>query len=169
MQIIKEDSELLRLNRLMDYSIFLIIIDNTKTMIDIEENTHVEEKDCLVFNPSSKSYVFQKMSDCIMSQVDSMHLSLVQNEIKKKFKSEISKRMLTKTKNSDNLLMKEERGYADIVSNDGKFRYKIAIIDFLTYYTGLKFIENRFKATVAGVDNQEISSIDHDTYKTRFD
>ena len=40
MQIIKEDSELLRLNRLMDYSIFLIIIDNTKPMIDIENHTH---------------------------------------------------------------------------------------------------------------------------------
>ena len=34
------------------------------------------------------------------------------------------------------------RGYADIESVDGAFRYKIGIIDFLTKYSKLKFIEN---------------------------
>jgi hypothetical protein len=34
------------------------------------------------------------------------------------------------------------RGYADIESVDGAFRYKIGVIDFLTKYSKLKFIEN---------------------------
>jgi hypothetical protein len=34
------------------------------------------------------------------------------------------------------------RGYADIESVDGEFRYKIGVIDFLTKYSKLKYIEN---------------------------
>ena len=34
------------------------------------------------------------------------------------------------------------RGYADIESVDGEYRYKIGVIDFLTKYSKFKYIEN---------------------------
>ena len=49
--------------------------------------------------------------------------------------------------------MKDYQGYADFVSSDGKFRYKIGIIDFLTKYTGLKYIENVLKSSISGVES----------------
>ena len=55
--------------------------------------------------------------------------------------------------------MKDNQGHADIVSIEGDFRYKLGIIDFLTKYTGLKFLENKVKATVARVDSIQVSVI----------
>ena len=52
----------------------------------------------------------------------------------------------------------------DIMSIDGKFRYKIGIIDFLTKYTGMKLLENEIKSKLNGVDRNDISAIDQDSY-----
>ena len=60
------------------------------------------------------------------------------------------------------------RGYMIGESNDGKFKYKIAIIDFLTKYSSMKLLENQFKSRVHGVDKMTISAIDQDNYQIRF-
>ena len=61
-----------------------------------------------------------------------------------------------------------KRGYMVGESGDGKFKYKIAIIDFLTKYSNMKLLENQFKSTVHGVDKMTISAIDQDNYQKRF-
>jgi len=38
------------------------------------------------------------------------------------------------------------------MSIDGKLRYKIGVIDFLTKYDGIKLLENEFKSKFHGVD-----------------
>lgn len=62
----------------------------------------------------------------------------------------------------------QRRGYADIESVDGAFRFKIGVIDFLTKYSHLKFIENQTKAAINQVDSLHVSAIDQESYKTRF-
>ena len=59
-------------------------------------------------------------------------------------------------------------GYMLGESPDGKFKYKIAIIDFLTKYSNLKLLENEFKSKVHRVDKMAISAIDQDNYQERF-
>ena len=49
-------------------------------------------------------------------------------------------------------------------SLDGKYKYKIAIIDFLTKFSNLKLLENEFKSKVHRVDKMAISAIDQDNY-----
>jgi len=63
---------------------------------------------------------------------------------------------------------KIQNGFSNIESSDGQFRYKIGVIDFLTKYSALKYIENEYKAFVNGVGNDEISAIDQDRYHSRF-
>jgi len=60
------------------------------------------------------------------------------------------------------------RGYADIESVDGAFRYKIGIIDFLTKYSKFKYIENQTKAAINQVDSMHVSAIDQQSYRLRF-
>ena len=45
------------------------------------------------------------------------------------------------------------KGFADIESNDGRWRYKIGIIDFLTNYDTFKFLENQLKSKLGNVDS----------------
>ena len=60
------------------------------------------------------------------------------------------------------------KGYVDVESQHGEYRFKIGVIDFLTKYSNLKYLENQTKAKLAGVDNKEISAIDPETYQKRF-
>ena len=43
------------------------------------------------------------------------------------------------------------------------------MIDFLNYYDNMKFMENKYKSKLHGIDSNQVSSIDAATYKTRFD
>ena len=52
------------------------------------------------------------------------------------------------------------RGYADIESVHGEYRFKIGIIDFLTKYNKFKYIENQTKAAFNQVDSKQVSAID---------
>ena len=45
----------------------------------------------------------------------------------------------------DHTLEKSNLGYRDIISNCGKYRFKLGIIDFLTLYNTSKFFENEIK------------------------
>jgi len=55
-------------------------------------------------------------------------------------------------------------GFENIESLDGKYRYKIGIIDLLTKFSGLKSVENMVKSTIHQVDSEAISAIDQDRY-----
>jgi len=55
-----------------------------------------------------------------------------------------------------------------IESEDGQFRYKIGIIDFLTKFSNFKMLENEIKSKVHGVDSLEVSAIDEVRYQSRF-
>ena len=56
------------------------------------------------------------------------------------------------------------QGFMIADSLDGKYKYKIAIIDFLTKFSNLKLLENEFKSKVHRVDKMAISAIDQDNY-----
>ena len=43
------------------------------------------------------------------------------------------------------------------------------MIDFLTLYNNLKYMENQIKSTIHGIDSKEVSATDPTTYKERFD
>jgi len=45
-----------------------------------------------------------------------------------------------------------QKGFLEVESEDGKFRYKIGIIDFLTKFSNFKMLENEIKSKVHGVD-----------------
>ena len=64
-------------------------------------------------------------------------------------------------KYSDNEDNKDIR-YLNNEPQDKNFRYKIAIIDFLTEYSSIKLIENNMKSTLANVDKNQIWAIDQD-------
>ena len=53
-----------------------------------------------------------------------------------------------------------KKGFAIYQSQDGKYTYKLGIIDFLTKYTDLKLLENEVKSKYYHVDKMEISAID---------
>lgn len=59
-------------------------------------------------------------------------------------------------------------GFAILDSDDGKLKYKIGVIDFLTKYTSLKLLENEIVSTIGQVDRRDVSAIDQDTYQERF-
>lgn len=60
------------------------------------------------------------------------------------------------------------KGYADIDSIDGRYRFKIGIIDFLTNYNTFKLLENQIKSTMNRVESTQISAIDQESYQKRF-
>jgi len=60
------------------------------------------------------------------------------------------------------------KGFADIESISGDFRYKIGIIDFLTNYSNTKYLENQFKSHLHHVDRNSVSAIDEKSYQKRF-
>ena len=66
-------------------------------------------------------------------------------------------------------LAKADQGFADIVSANGDFRYKVGVIDFLTRYTSAKYVENKVKSIASRVESASISAIHQDQYKERFD
>ena len=60
-------------------------------------------------------------------------------------------------------------GFKIFQSRDGAIFYKIGIIDFLTMYSSMKYVENQVKSKMHGVDSQTVSATDPKTYKERFD
>ena len=60
------------------------------------------------------------------------------------------------------------RGFIELESNNGQYRYKLGLIDFLTEYSVTKLVENRVKSTLAQVDKSHISAIDQLSYQKRF-
>ncbi len=42
------------------------------------------------------------------------------------------------------------------------------MIDYLTVFNSLKLIENKIKSTVHGINSNEISAVDQETYKNRL-
>ena len=59
-----------------------------------------------------------------------------------------------------NILKLEYQGFLDLMSIDGKLRYKIGIIDFLTKYDRIKLLENEFKSKFHRVEKIHVSAID---------
>ena len=60
------------------------------------------------------------------------------------------------------------KGFGKYPSNDGKYVYKVGVIDFLTEYGNIKFLENQIKSKLHHVDSSEISAIDETNYQERF-
>lgn len=63
---------------------------------------------------------------------------------------------------------KQSEGFVDVESFDNDLRYKMAIIDILTKYTNMKFVENQLKSQLNNVESDTISATDPDTYQARF-
>lgn len=61
-----------------------------------------------------------------------------------------------------------EKTYLSCISTDGNSKYKLLVIDFLTLFNNLKMIENKIKSTVHGINSNEISAVDQETYKNRL-
>jgi len=68
----------------------------------------------------------------------------------------------------DPALPSRNKGYTDIESLEGEYRYKLGLIDFLTAYGASKYLENRFKSAIHSVDSSAISATDEATYQARF-
>jgi hypothetical protein len=68
----------------------------------------------------------------------------------------------------DPTIASRHKGYTDIESLEGEYRYKLGIIDFLTAYGASKYLENRFKSARYSVDSSAISATDEATYQARF-
>jgi hypothetical protein len=68
----------------------------------------------------------------------------------------------------DPLSSSRSKGYTDVESIDGDYRFKVGIIDFLTEYNTFKNLENVFKSTIHHVDQKEVSAIDSSRYQARF-
>ena len=47
----------------------------------------------------------------------------------------------------------QQKGFADLESISGDYRYKIGIIDFLTNYSNVKYFENQLKSKYHHVDS----------------
>ena len=63
---------------------------------------------------------------------------------------------------------RENIGYLEVDSVDGKYFYRLGIIDFLTEYNKFKYIENRTKSKFYNVDKTQVSAIDERSYQKRF-
>jgi len=72
------------------------------------------------------------------------------------------------TLRQDPALSTRQKGYTDIESLEGEYRYKLGLIDFLTAYGASKYLENRFKSAMHSVDSSAISATDEATYQARF-
>ena len=118
-----QDSKFLSSHKLMDYSLFLIIIDNkAKTPRDLNQS--------LVFDNYQKKYLIKE------DEIDTIDKKTAPNKL-----SLISKKILQSQKRKDSKVT-----YAEIESSDGKYRYKFSLIDFLTIFTTQKYIEGEMKS-----------------------
>jgi len=72
------------------------------------------------------------------------------------------------SKKQDPASSARNKGYTDIESLEGEYRYKLGIIDFLTAYGASKYLENRFKSAMHSVESSAISATDEATYQARF-
>ena len=61
-------------------------------------------------------------------------------------------------------LQTQSKGFRDLKSTQGDYRFKLGIIDFLTLYDTSKYLENEFKSKFNNVDKMEISAIDSKSY-----
>ena len=56
------------------------------------------------------------------------------------------------------------KGFGIYQSNDNQYLFKVGIIDFLTEYGNIKFLENKIKSVQHNVGSEEISAIDETRY-----
>lgn len=61
-----------------------------------------------------------------------------------------------------------DKTHLSCISTDGNSKYKLLVIDYLTLFNSFKMLENKIKSTVHGVNSNEISAVDQETYKNRF-
>lgn len=59
-------------------------------------------------------------------------------------------------------------GFSAVESVDGRYSYKLGVIDFITNYGCKKLIENRSKSFIFKVDKNDISAIHPEAYQKRF-
>ena len=60
------------------------------------------------------------------------------------------------------------KGFMQIESLDRHYIFRLGIIDFLTEYNKMKYIENRTKSKLYNVDSAAVSAIDERSYQKRF-
>jgi len=154
-------------HELIDYSVFLIQVDREKMLDKARLVPHIS------FNRNLNKFIVAMImgSDSIRTSTKSPRDIYASsngdtvNPVKKSKGALKFKKAVFKTMESNEEMKSETyeegmvKGYSNIDSIDGRYRFKIGIIDFLTNYNTKKFIENRFKATVAGVDRESISAI----------
>ena len=129
---------------LIDYSIFLVEVNST----NVNSNNLILK--AMVYSVMNMGYVVKDIKNSKNQY----------NSAETKFGT-----VQKTTKPS----LKTASGFKILQSRDGSTFYKIGIIDFLTLYDNIKFMENQIKSKIHRVDKKEVSATDPATYKERFD
>lgn len=162
------DTELLAAHGLIDYSLFLIQVDRTKIFRKNERQPFLFfDKDAGIFKFVLKELPEEaeeiKEEDGPRKQTRSL------SRTTSKLKSAVFKVIEDKeTARNEAFSGLSSKGFADIESSCGNYRYKLGVIDFLTTYNYAKYLENQVKSTISQVDRTQISAIDEKTYQSRF-
>lgn len=160
MQTIKCDSELMQRSGLIDYSIFLVEVNSH----DINSNNKILK--AIVYNLTSMNYVMKEVKNANRS----LPSSLLNSPEKRKAEEPLSTTLQTEVESRmTTTKSKTKTGFKVFQSRDGSTFYKIGMIDFLTLYDNIKYMENQIKSTIHGVESNEVSATDPATYKERFD
>ena len=159
------DSQFLCKHKLIDYSVFLIQIDRNKIF---------QKKEAMPFLVYDKEEGRLKF---IMKQEETETETETEPGERPRLKSLKKSAMRTavykviennEVSKSDAFSGLTQRGFADIESTCGNYRFKLGVIDFLTSYDYKKYLENQFKSKINNVDSSEISAIDELCYSKRF-
>lgn len=127
----------------------------------------------ITFNKIQDMFIVSMMENASMTSLDT---SIVSQEPapKKKLGNLRFKKAIFKTMENNEEQKAESyekgltKGYANVDSIDGKYRFKIGVIDFLTEFDVFKLLENKTKSRLGGVSSLSISAIDQVRYQKRF-
>ncbi|CDW79635.1 phosphatidylinositol phosphate kinase pipk5 [Stylonychia lemnae] len=184
LQSIQEDLSFLRNNRLMDYSLLLIKVKNTK-----QPNDKIKRMPALIYikqKNGNNRLQLRQLDDIQMGRISSMIVEDKNDDLEKMRSSLISEdegeedefrdsNFLIKSKilKSEEVKVQDEEGDKkddpNIIEDlHGEYKYKLGIIDFLTEYNAAKKIEKTWNNIVYWKDRQQVSCQDPETYAERF-
>ena len=151
---------------LIDYSLFLIQVDRNKMIQNIHSKTPILRYDgstgkfqvTMTSVKKDEEHDLEKSFDTSRSKGRTIFKKAVFRVVEK---NEENKKGAAP---SENL----KKGFAEIESIDGQFRFKMGIIDFLSEYSASKYFENQFKSRLHNVDSRMVSAIDEVNYQRRF-
>ena len=148
---------------MIDYSLFLIQVDRNKMIRNINQRTPILRYD----GPTGKFRVTMTHkkpdeNDHMETSFDSQHSSKGRTIFKKAVFRVVEQNEEQKkgSSPSENL----RKGFAELESIDGQYRFKFGIIDFLSEYNATKYFENKLKSRLHNIDSRLISAVDEGTY-----